>query len=105
MQGVHHGCEKCDPMYNIRQKQDLIESVFSMGNRGPTMTLDEFADIEIKNMQKIEEQQKIAQAREQREAEKDQDKDEQTDKKTYKDREWDDWKDDHEKGAGNKKGR
>jgi immunoglobulin-binding protein 1 len=36
---------------------------------------------------------------------KDEDKDEWVDEKTLEERHWDDWKDDNEKGAGNKNGR
>ncbi|MDR3582132.1 MAG: hypothetical protein P4L67_02550 [Candidatus Pacebacteria bacterium] len=43
--------------------------------------------------------------KEKQEKEADIDKDEISDKKTLKDREWDDWKDLHDKGSGNTMGK
>lgn len=100
---AHHGCEKCDPLYNMKQRQDLIETVFQPGVAGPTMRLEEYAEEYQKVMNDMEEKNKRAQAREQAKQDRDPDKDEVSDEQTLKDREWDDWKDDHEKGAGNKK--
>ena len=49
---------------------------------------------------------KVAKAEQEKlEAEKDDDKDYWNDQDTLKNRHWDDWKDAHEKGAGNKGGR
>ncbi len=100
---AHHGCEKCDPLYNMKQRQDLIETVFQPGYSQPTMRLADYADMYSKQMAEMEEKNKWAQEREKLKGERDQDKDDVADEQTLKDREWDDWKDEHEKGAGNKK--
>jgi immunoglobulin-binding protein 1 len=65
----------------------------------PTMTLDEFATKEKARMEETERMQEEAK----RNAPNDDSDDEKVaDEKTYKAREWDDWKDLNEKGAGNK---
>jgi hypothetical protein len=89
-------------MHKYKHIKDLKEGVFKPGWGQPTMTLDEFADIAIKDMEKQQEAQKRAEAQAKEEADKDPDKDENADIQTLKDREWDNWKDEHEKGAGNK---
>lgn len=43
--------------------------------------------------------------KERKEKEADIDRDDVSDAKTMKDREWDDWKDLHDKGSGNTKGK
>lgn len=86
------------------------EMVFQCPYQLPTMTLDECADIEMEQMREQQER-KGAQEREQRHEEDDrwlcgdrygskEDADEEH--KTYKDRDWDDWKDEHPWGSGNK---
>ena len=56
----------------------------------PTVTLDQLADIEIANMQRTEESSKQAKKRQEEQDEA---------------RRWDDWKDENEKGAGNRFGK
>jgi len=86
--------EKINAHLNVRDK------VFVNRNM-PTMTLDEFAEKQIVLMEEDKRKQK-----EFEEANKiayeDEDKDKVVDDKTRADREWDDWKDLHEKGSGNK---
>jgi len=96
-------CQHCDPMYNMKIREDLQSTVFQPGTNQPTMTLEEFGDKEYKKMMQLQEQQKLMAEQTKMEEEEDSDKDEKSDKKTKKDRDWDDWKDEHEKGAGNKK--
>jgi immunoglobulin-binding protein 1 len=85
----------------INQRLHVRENVFKPTNL-PTMTLDEFADKEIVKMAEMERQQEEAKRNAPSE---DSDDEKVADEKTYKAREWDDWKDAHEKGAGNKMGR
>ncbi|KAM3133532.1 hypothetical protein pb186bvf_014374 [Paramecium bursaria] len=93
------GCKHCT---EAELKQELIAKVWQPTNQ-PTMTLDEFADMEIDNMKKQEAMQKKAMEEQKKiDEEKDDDKDFWSDQQTLKDRHWDDWKDANEKGAGNK---
>jgi len=64
MSQVHEGCQKCDPMFNMRQRQDLQEKVFQPGYGLPTMTLEEYADQAQKMFGDMEERQKQADERE-----------------------------------------
>jgi len=99
-------CQHCDPMYNMKIREDLAQQVFQSGFSQPTMRLEEFADKEMAKMAEAEKQQKIANEMNKAQEDEDSDKDEISDKKTKKASQWDDWKDEHEKGAGNKnKGR
>jgi len=86
------------------------EMVFQCPFSRPTMTLAECAEIEMGQMREGEERRADQQRRAQ--AENDdrwwqgdrygaQD-DHEDDQKTYKDRDWDDWKDEHPWGSGNK---
>jgi len=95
-------CQHCDPMYNMKYKEELQSKVFQPGFGQPTMTLEEFGDKEYERMMAAEKQQKQAEMNRKLEEDEGSDKDEASDKKTLKDRSWDDWKDEHEKGAGNK---
>ena len=45
------------------------------------------------------------QTQEHQKEDEDSDNEEVSDKKTYKARDWDDWKDDHPKGSGNRMGK
>ena len=85
--------------------KNLQKKVFQPGFAQPTMTLEEFADGEIRNMNLMQEQQAQMDKLAKIEEEKDPDRDEALNEQIYKDRNWDDWKDNHEKGAGNKMGR
>ena len=96
-------CDHCDPLYNLRIKEELQSRVFQPGFSQPTMTLEEFGEKEKGRMMEMEKQQKIAAEMNKAEEDEDSDKDEKSDRKTMKDRSWDDWKDENEKGAGNKK--
>lgn len=102
MSNKNWGCHGCDPMYNMKIKQELKDKVFQPGHSMPTMTMDEYADYAMKMYGDMEKNQKEADEAKRREEDKDQDKDDIVDMQTLKDREWDDWKDEHEKGAGNK---
>jgi len=86
------------------------EMVFQCPYQLPTMSLAEAADIEMEQMREREER-KATQERDQRADEDDRwfhgdrygsKEDDEEDKKTYKDRDWDDWKDEHPWGSGNK---
>ncbi len=84
----------------INAHMNVREKVFKNRNT-PTMTLDDFADkqmammAEDKRIQKeFEEANKIPEG--------DEEKDIHVDNENRAEREWDDWKDLHEKGSGNK---
>eukprot|EP00428_Durinskia_dybowskii_P019387 CAMPEP_0170208582 /NCGR_PEP_ID=MMETSP0116_2-20130129/3877_1 /TAXON_ID=400756 /ORGANISM="Durinskia baltica, Strain CSIRO CS-38" /LENGTH=380 /DNA_ID=CAMNT_0010459057 /DNA_START=57 /DNA_END=1199 /DNA_ORIENTATION=- len=86
------------------------EMVFQCPYVLPTMTLQECADIEMQQARERQERQVTAQ-REQRAEEDDRwfhgdrygaKEDDEEERKVYKDRDWDDWKDDHPWGSGNK---
>lgn len=82
-------------------RQELKERVFQPGHSVPTMTLDSFADGEIEFMN----QQEALKKQNEEEALRnpvDEDKEEFNEEKTRNDRAWEDWKDDNEKGGGNK---
>lgn len=73
-------------------------AVFADRNK-PTMTLDQFADLEIAA---AKQRQQAAQDREAQAAKVDVDSEQHIDAETLQARAWDDWKDEHEKGVGNK---
>lgn len=83
----------------VNQKLHVRENVFKPSNM-PTMTLDEFAD---KEMMRMDEQKKLEEEAKQNKENSDSEDESVADRKTYKAREWDDWKDANEKGAGNKR--
>eukprot|EP01017_Pseudomicrothorax_dubius_P036332 TRINITY_DN5196_c0_g1_i2.p1 TRINITY_DN5196_c0_g1~~TRINITY_DN5196_c0_g1_i2.p1 ORF type:complete len:155 (-),score=59.63 TRINITY_DN5196_c0_g1_i2:43-447(-) len=95
-------CHSCSPDYQAKLRIELQKRVFQPGGSLPTMTLEEFAEKEMERMRITEEQTKAAQLRSKEEEEEDSDREEIDAKRTKKARDWDDWKDDHEKGAGNK---
>lgn len=66
------------------------------------MTMDEFAELQRKRMEEHHEKEL---QHEREKSDDDSDKEEVADKKTKKAREWDDWKDDHPKGSGNRMGK
>jgi immunoglobulin-binding protein 1 len=66
----------------------------------PTMTLDEFAEKEMALAKEQEEKQKQFQMEK---PDSDSEDENVADRKTYEARSWDDWKDDHPKGSGNRK--
>ena len=90
-----HTCEK-------HTKMDVLDTLWQPDHAQPKMKMDDFADLEYKLMMEKQE-------RDQQHAKQEEEKmnalneDEQDDLQKYKDRHWDDWKDAHEKGAGNKK--
>lgn len=83
----------------IQIHNNIRDQVFQPSNL-PVMTLDEFAEKEKQRMLEAEEQQEEAKKRQA--LEDDSDDEGNADRKTLKAREWDDWKDDHEKGSGNR---
>lgn len=86
-------------MHEIRQ--NLNEQVFKTGGTQPTVTLEEFAELEMKRAK--EQERLMKQAADERALENDNSSDEEVNiKKTLKERAWDDWKDLHDKGEGNR---
>merc|ERR1711957_476462 len=86
------------------------EMVFQCPHSQPTMTLDECADIEMAQMREKTEAKSSAERHQQyeeddrwlcgdRQGAREADEEEH---KTYKDRNWDDWKDENPWGSGNK---
>jgi len=89
------------------KRQDLLSQVFRPDHTLPTMTLEQWGqhleeqDKEQKSL--MEEQMREQQMEEANGKRKPKTEDEDdSDEKVKKDRDWDDWKDTHEKGAGNK---
>jgi len=107
-QTVDNSCNSCYNL-NIENLNDKInkqlnvrDQIFRPYNL-PTMTLDEFADKEIVRMEETKRMEDEAKVKSKLEAEEDQDRDEIDLKKKVEASQWDDWKDLHEKGGGNKK--
>lgn len=96
-----NGLQTLDQQILEQLPEHIREKVFR--NRNPTqMTVEEFAEIQKKRME--EEERKHAE-HEKNKSDSDSDKEEVDDKKKKKAREWDDWKDDHPKGSGNRMGK
>jgi immunoglobulin-binding protein 1 len=83
-------------------KMDILDTLWQPDHAQPKMTMDQHADLEIYMMEKKQKREMEHQKQEDAKMAKlnEEDKDEL---QTYKDRMWDDWKDENEKGAGNKK--
>ena len=81
----------------------LITQVWQENANKPTMTLEEVGELEYQNMLQRMEREK--QQQEANKVDTDSDKEEVDDRDKKKARNWDNWKDDHEKGAGNRNGR
>jgi hypothetical protein len=82
------------------KRSSLVTQVWQENANKPTMTLEEVGELEYQNMVQRTEREKL-----QAEANKedtDSDKEEVDDRMKKKARDWDNWKDEHEKGAGNK---
>jgi phosphopantothenoylcysteine synthetase/decarboxylase len=84
-------------------RKDIVAQVWQENANKPTMTLEEVGDLEYNNMMEREARQ--AKFREENKEDTDSDKEEVDERMKKKDRAWDDWKDEHEKGAGNRNGR
>ena len=82
-------------------KENMKAEVF-VNKNAPSMTIEEYGDWALKEMKGREARMKQA---EETKKEYDSDDDEQKEGQRKKDSEWDDWKDEHEKGAGNRNGR
>lgn len=75
----------------------LQGTVFRPGHNLPTMTIEEYGEWELQQLQQqlpVEE-----------ELSEDSDHEDACERKRNKDSQWDNWKDEHEKGAGNRNGR
>jgi hypothetical protein len=95
-----NGLQTLDEQILAQLPQNIREKVFK--NRNPTeMTVEEFGELQKKRM---EEEEKKHKEHEKNKSDSDSDKEEVDDKKKKKAREWDDWKDDHPKGSGNRNG-
>jgi len=82
----------------------MQQQVFQPGWRQPTMTLDEFVDLERKRGNMLTGGGPAQEARMEREKEEKalRDSDADADEATYKAREWDEYTDDHRRGDGNR---
>ena len=81
-------------------REQYQKQVFQPGHNLPTMSLDELAEIEMKDAMDREEKQRIA---EQQRANEDPDDEEVLERQRKHDLEMDDWKDWNPKGKGNTK--
>lgn len=82
-------------------REKMKETVFTNRNTY-SMTIEEYGEWALKEMQ--EREKKMKQAEEQK-VEFNSDDEDQVEAKRKKDSDWDNWKDEHEKGAGNRNGR
>lgn len=86
------------------ERETIKAQVFRPSWRQPTVSLEEYADMEMAQLKEREERQKDAPQRDQKYhqllEEGLEDDTELVDKATVRDRDWDNWKDDHPKGAG-----
>ena len=95
-----NGIQTLDEKILALLPENIRENVFK--NRNPTtMTIEEFGEMQKKRM---EEEEKKHKEHEKNKSDSDSDKEEVDDKKKKKAREWDDWKDEHPKGSGNRNG-
>ena len=95
-----NGLQTLDEQILAQLPENIREKVFR--NRNPTeMTVEEFGEMQKKRM---EEEEKKHKEHEKNKSDSDSDKEEVDDKKKKKAREWDDWKDEHPKGSGNRNG-
>ncbi len=84
----------------MSKRINVRDQVFRPTNL-PVMTLEEFA---VKEKARMDEMKKQEEEAKKKQAEEEDSDDEQVgDLKRLKERDWDDWKDLHEKGGGNKK--
>lgn len=83
-------------------RERLRAGVFRPSHALPTMTLEEFAEQEVADMRRREEESKKAEAA--REA-IDLEREDHHDREQERLRKWDDWKDDNKRGSGNMRGR
>eukprot|EP00298_Acanthocystis_sp_HF-20_P007301 c16927_g1_i1.p1 GENE.c16927_g1_i1~~c16927_g1_i1.p1 ORF type:complete len:364 (-),score=156.72 c16927_g1_i1:50-1141(-) len=77
---------------------DMRARVFTSGLSKPSITLEEFAEVEKEHFDK---KQAMMKEMEKNRVKLDPDTEEAIDLETLKTRYWDDWRDNHEKGAGN----
>ncbi|KKA31120.1 hypothetical protein TD95_000602 [Thielaviopsis punctulata] len=85
------------PFTLVGNRQELRKGVFRPGHNLPTMSIDEYLEEERRRGNIIEGGGEASYAR----PEPDEDNEEKNDAETLKARAWDDYKDDHAKGAGN----
>eukprot|EP00828_Plagiopyla_frontata_P040283 TRINITY_DN5421_c0_g1_i2.p3 TRINITY_DN5421_c0_g1~~TRINITY_DN5421_c0_g1_i2.p3 ORF type:complete len:108 (+),score=31.43 TRINITY_DN5421_c0_g1_i2:276-599(+) len=106
-------CSKCAKLDNTELlgksaqqiAQEFQSRVFQPGISLPNVSLEQFADLFMAQSQEAENNNKEAQLAQQKELENDQDKEYYIEKQRQKDSDWDNWKDENEKGAGNKMGK
>jgi immunoglobulin-binding protein 1 len=85
------------------KRTGLVAQVWQENANKPTMTLEEVGELEYQNLLERTEREKKQQ--EANKEDTDSDKEEVDDRMKKKARNWDNWKDEHEKGAGNRNGR
>jgi len=88
----------------MMQRLNIQKNVFKPTHELPTYTVEEWGDVQaemLKESSKVEKATQEKEAKERKEEEENSDRDEVVDKKTYKDREFDLFKDEVNKGSGN----
>jgi immunoglobulin-binding protein 1 len=85
----------------VQIRETMKSQVFTNRN-APSMTIEEYGDWAYKEMKEREARTKKVEEEKKDDNSEDED---QVETKRKKDSEWDDWKDEHEKGAGNRNGR
>ncbi len=96
---VREALASLPPVANDRdRRREIQEAVFRPGHRLPTVTIEEFAQQEVEQAMERDRKSKEAQAQK---AQVDSEDEAEIDKKTYKARQWDEFRDNNPKGAGN----
>jgi chemotaxis protein histidine kinase CheA len=99
---IHMAPKVISSLQDLTQlRENLNQKVFSNSNPY-SMTIEEYGDWVLQETKEREAKMKQAELEKQ---EFDSDDEGQVEAKRKKDASWDDWKDDHEKGAGNRNGR
>lgn len=95
------GYQTLDQKIAVHLPENIRTNVFK--NPNPTeMSMEEFAQMQMRHMHEAEHKQE---QHRRNKSDSDSDKEEVDDKKKHKAREWDDWKDEHPKGSGNRMGK
>ena len=98
---IVQGYQTLDEKIAVQLPENIRANVFR--NPNPTeMSMEEFAQMQMKHMHEAQHKQEQHQKNK---SDSDSDNEEVDDKKKHKAREWDDWKDEHPKGSGNRMGK
>lgn len=90
------------PSYQILDtRRYQQQNVFKPSHALPTYTVEEWGEIEAARMRETMRKEEAERRRKEAQGEVDSDNEDIQDQKTLEARNWDDWKDEHNKGSGN----